>query len=93
MSETFTFDVAFDTEFEQIEALRSRMLSFVQSQRRDYQPTFDVVVFGAPIYNWTGLRLLTVFADIPDQEKMTLKADILYKSNWQQGALKSEYVF
>lgn len=73
MSETFTFDVAYDTEFEQIEALRSRMLAFVQSQRRDYQPTFDVVV-----------------ADIPDQEKMTLKADILYKSNWQQGALKTK---
>ncbi|KAF8608825.1 hypothetical protein BDV93DRAFT_518874 [Ceratobasidium sp. AG-I] len=73
MSETFTFDVAYDTEFEQIEALRSRMLAFVQSQRRDYQPTFDVVVF-----------------DIPDQEKMTLKADILYKSNWQQGSLKTK---
>ncbi|KAG8747158.1 hypothetical protein FRC10_002207 [Ceratobasidium sp. 414] len=73
MSETFVFDVAYDTEFEQIEALRGRMLSFVQSQRRDYQPTFDVVV-----------------SDIPDQEKMTLKADILYKSNWQQGALKTK---
>lgn len=47
MSETFTFDVAYNTEFEQIEALRSRMLAFVQSQRRDYQPTFDVVVSGA----------------------------------------------
>jgi hypothetical protein len=27
--------------------------------------------------------------DIPEQKKMTLKADIKYKSNWQQGALKS----
>ncbi|KAG8753694.1 hypothetical protein FRC12_011461, partial [Ceratobasidium sp. 428] len=71
MSETFKFDVAYDTKFEKIEALRSRMLSFVQSQRRDYLPTFDVEV-----------------SDIPDQEKMTLKAEILYKSNWQQGALK-----
>ncbi|KAG8685940.1 hypothetical protein FRC11_009802 [Ceratobasidium sp. 423] len=73
MSEAFTFDVAYDTEFEQIEALRSRMLAFVQSHRRDYQPTFDIVV-----------------SDIPDQEKMILKADILYKSNWQQGALKTK---
>ncbi|KAG8700445.1 hypothetical protein FRC08_004705 [Ceratobasidium sp. 394] len=73
MSETFVFDVAYDTEFEQIEALRRAMLSFVQSQRRDYLPTFDVIV-----------------SDIPDQEKMTLKADILYKSNWQQGALKTK---
>ncbi|CAE6448905.1 unnamed protein product [Rhizoctonia solani] len=73
MSETFVFDVAYDTEFEQIEALRSRMLAFVQSHRRDYQPTFDIVV-----------------SDIPDQGKMILKADILYKSNWQQGALKTK---
>ncbi|CUA66917.1 putative MscS family protein C1183,11 [Schizosaccharomyces pombe 972h-] [Rhizoctonia solani] len=73
MSEAFTFDVAYDTEFEQIEGLRSRMLAFVQSHRRDYQPTFDIVV-----------------SDIPDQEKMILKADILYKSNWQQGALKTK---
>ena len=29
-----------------------------------------------------------VVKDIPDQEKMTLSADIKYKSNWQQGALK-----
>lgn len=26
--------------------------------------------------------------DIPAQEKMTLKAAIMYKSNWQQGSLK-----
>jgi hypothetical protein len=26
--------------------------------------------------------------DIPDQEKMVLQADIMYKSNWQQGTLK-----
>ena len=29
--------------------------------------------------------------DIPDQEKMTLQADIMYKSNWQQGALKGMF--
>ena len=28
------------------------------------------------------------FIDIPEQTKMTLKVDIKYKSNWQQGALK-----
>ncbi|KAF8577750.1 hypothetical protein K439DRAFT_1417934 [Ramaria rubella] len=71
MSETFAFDVAFDTTFEQIEALRDKMLAFVTAQRRDYLPSFDVVV-----------------VDIPDQEKMSLTADIKYKSNWQQGALK-----
>ena len=29
-----------------------------------------------------------VVDDIPSQSKMILKADIKYKSNWQQGALK-----
>lgn len=47
------------------------MLTFLQNARRDYQPSFDVIV-----------------VDIPEQTKMTLKADIKYKSNWQQGALK-----
>ncbi|KAI9449408.1 Mechanosensitive ion channel-domain-containing protein [Lactarius psammicola] len=72
MSESFTFDVHYSTTFEQIEKLRSLMLGFVQSERRDFQPLFDIVV-----------------VDIPDQEKMTLKADIMYKSNWQQGAVKA----
>jgi len=71
MSEAFTWDVAYSTTFEQIEQLRSKMLAFVKSERRDFLPSFDIVV-----------------VDIPDQEKMTLKADIKYKSNWQQGALK-----
>lgn len=72
MSESFTFDVHYSTTFEQIEKLRSLMLGFVQSERRDFQPLFDIVV-----------------ADIPDQAKMSLKAEIMYKSNWQQGALKA----
>jgi len=72
MSETFTFDVDYSTSFEQIERLRALMLGFVQSERRDFQPSFDIVVL-----------------DIPDQEKMTLKAEIMYKSNWQQGSLKA----
>ncbi|KAF8504238.1 Mechanosensitive ion channel-domain-containing protein, partial [Hysterangium stoloniferum] len=72
MSETFTFDVAFDTTFEQIEALRDKMVAFVSKERRDFLPSFDVVV-----------------VDIPEQDKITLTADIKYKSNWQQGALKT----
>ena len=73
MSETVEFDVAYGTSFEQIEKLRSRMLTFVESERRDYLPSFDVVVI-----------------DFPDQGKMSLSADIKYKSNWQQGATKGE---
>ena len=37
---------AYSTTFEQIERLRELMLSFLQSQRRDYQPSFDVLVVG-----------------------------------------------
>ncbi|KAI0331047.1 hypothetical protein GY45DRAFT_1322992 [Cubamyces sp. BRFM 1775] len=73
MSETFEFDVAYGTSFEQIERLREVMLSFLKNERRDFQPIFDVYV-----------------VDIPGQDKMTLRADIKYKSNWQQGTLKAQ---
>ena len=48
MSEKFEFDVSYSTTFEQIEQLRAKMLAFVQSERRDYQPSFDVVVKDIP---------------------------------------------
>jgi len=73
MSETFTFNVNYATTFEDLERLRARMLAFVEAERRDYQPIFDVKV-----------------NDFPEQEKMTLSADIKYKSNFQQGALKAK---
>ena len=47
MSEKFEFEVDFSTSFEQIEALRSKMLAFVKAEKRDYQPIFDVNVVGA----------------------------------------------
>ena len=46
MSEGFEFEVAYDTTFEQIEQLRAKMLAFVKQERREYLPTFDVVVQG-----------------------------------------------
>ncbi|KAI0305411.1 hypothetical protein B0F90DRAFT_1808688 [Multifurca ochricompacta] len=67
--------VQYSTTFEQIEKLRSLMLGFVQGERRDFQPLFDISV-----------------VDIPDQEKMTLKAEIMYKSNWQHGSLKGKAI-
>ncbi|KAJ7096303.1 Mechanosensitive ion channel-domain-containing protein [Mycena epipterygia] len=73
LSESFTFDVNYSTSFEDVELLRQRMLTFVTTERRDYQPVFDVVV-----------------VDFPDQDKMTLQADIKYKSNGQQGALRAK---
>lgn len=46
MSETFPFEVAYETTFEQLELLRDKMLIFLKTERRDYQPSFDVVVVG-----------------------------------------------
>ena len=84
---------AYSTSFEKIEQLRELMLAFLKSERRDYLPTFDVVVLGIYIYLLRSmiLRLIMISVDIPEQEKMTLKADIKYKSNWQQAALKGVF--
>jgi hypothetical protein len=46
MSESFTWDVAFGTTFEDIEALRGKMLAFVKSEKRDFLPAFDITVQG-----------------------------------------------
>lgn len=46
MSESFKFDVAYSTTFEEIEALRAKMLAFVQSETRDFLPVFDVTIDG-----------------------------------------------
>lgn len=51
MSETFEFDVAYSTTFEKIEALRGKMLAFVKAERRDFLPSFDVVVIGELEHN------------------------------------------
>ena len=91
MSESFAFDVDYSTTFKQIETLRSLMLNFVQLERRDFQPSFDIVVVGMYQCQLRGAGSHLVTEDIPDQEKMTLQADIMYKSNWQQGALKSMF--
>jgi hypothetical protein len=46
MSETFPFEVNYNTSFEQLEALRDRMLVFLKAERRDFLPSFDVAVIG-----------------------------------------------
>jgi hypothetical protein len=46
MSESFSFEVSYSTTFKQIEKLRGLMLGFVQNERRDFQPLFDVAVVG-----------------------------------------------
>ncbi|KAL1748755.1 Mechanosensitive ion channel-domain-containing protein [Schizophyllum fasciatum] len=73
LSETFAFDVAYSTTFEQLEELRSRMIAFLKAERRDYLPSFDVNV-----------------VEFPDQEKMSLTADIMYKSISQQVGLRAK---
>nr|GAT56367.1 serine/threonine protein kinase [Mycena chlorophos] len=48
LSEKFTFDVSYATTFHELEVLRAKMLQFVTSERRDYQPVFDVTVVDFP---------------------------------------------
>lgn len=48
MSETFTFLVSYGTSFEDLEVLRHKMLHFLEKNRRDYYPSFDVSVVDFP---------------------------------------------
>lgn len=48
MSEPFEFSCLYSTSFEQIEDLRTRMLTFVKVERRDYFPVFDIFVLDIP---------------------------------------------
>lgn len=73
ISEKFTWDVNFNTSFQKIEQLRTKMMEFLTSERRDFNPGFDVMI-----------------KDFEGQAKLTLQADIKYKSNWQNGTLKSQ---
>jgi len=50
MSESFAFDVAYSTTFEDLERLREKMLEFVTEEKRDYQPVFDVTVKGPVLF-------------------------------------------
>ncbi|KAM0747079.1 hypothetical protein T439DRAFT_359919 [Meredithblackwellia eburnea MCA 4105] len=42
--EKFTWDVDFSTPFEKIEALRDRMLQFLEIEKRDFIPTINIAV-------------------------------------------------
>ncbi|GAA5821690.1 hypothetical protein JCM11251_000973 [Rhodosporidiobolus azoricus] len=42
--ETYTWDVDFGTTFEKIEALRTRMLEFLQQERRDFIPDINITI-------------------------------------------------
>ncbi|KAJ3556902.1 hypothetical protein NM688_g1764 [Phlebia brevispora] len=57
MSEPFTWDVAYSTSFEQIKRLRDLMLAFLDSERRDYQPAFDVIVVDIPDQSMMTLKV------------------------------------
>jgi len=65
MSEPFTFDVAYDTSFEQIEALRGRMIAFLSNERRDYVAVFDVTVMGEDLAGDLGSQGLTMIHRYP----------------------------
>jgi small-conductance mechanosensitive channel len=65
MSEPFTFDVGYETSFEQIEALRGRMVAFLSNERRDYVAVFDVIVMGKERRLSVGSQGLTKFHRYP----------------------------
>jgi len=46
MSETFTFEVDYSTTFQEVEKVREKMLKFLKSETRDFQPVFDLMVKG-----------------------------------------------
>jgi hypothetical protein len=49
--------VSYSTTFEKLEALRANMLEFVKTEKRDYQPVFDVTVdglFADPLHLTSG---------------------------------------
>ncbi|KAG9013647.1 hypothetical protein FRB90_005819 [Tulasnella sp. 427] len=58
-SEPFEMDVSYNTTFEKIEELRAKMLAFVESRRRDFQPVFDISVMDLP-----GQEKMVLKADI-----------------------------
>ncbi|CUS08611.1 unnamed protein product [Tuber aestivum] len=57
----------FGTSLEQIEELRERLLTFVQSENREYQ----------------GKIITELSRDIPDMHSVKLNVVFFYKSNWQ----------
>jgi hypothetical protein len=60
MSEAFTFDVAYTTSFHDLEQLREAMLGFLESEKRDYQPIFNLTVKGSVVYVGQWQLLISV---------------------------------
>ncbi|GAA6033047.1 hypothetical protein JCM8097_000117 [Rhodosporidiobolus ruineniae] len=72
ISETYTWDVDFGTTFEKIQALRARMIEFLQEERRDFNPSLDITV-----QDFAGQGKLTLSAPITfktNWQNGTLKA-------------------
>lgn len=93
ISETFSWDVSFGTSFEKIEQLRGKMLEFLKAERRDYSTSFDVNIQGNCPSLFSCKRNLKresmkswrdpscYHPDFEGQAKLSLTADIKYKSN------------
>jgi hypothetical protein len=67
------------------------MLIFLQDNRRDFLGVFDGESLSSCLCSCSLLTLhsdAVVVDNFPEQGKLTLKADIKYKTNWQEGALK-----
>lgn len=68
------------------------MIEFLEVERRDFIPAIDISVHGQSSQSQVTFPQpdhLLVVIDFSGQTKMSLSADIKYRSNWQNGALKA----
>ena len=73
MTEQLAIDIAFETSFDDLQILKSELLTFVTApdNSRDYQATVDVDVLGTS-----------------DQSKLSLLVEIKHKSNWANETIR-----
>ena len=72
IEEPFKIDVAYTTNFMQLESLRTKMIGWLEHEGRDFRPGLNISI-----------------ASLTDQSKMSVSTGIRYKSNTQDGGLKS----
>jgi len=73
MSEVFTFDVAYTTSFHDLERLRETMLEFLESEKRDYQPVFNLTVKDIPEQTMMTLTVNITYKSNWQQDTLRVK--------------------
>lgn len=81
-------DVDLATPLVSLSSVRTHMLEFLSTQRRDFYSEFDITVLGEREFNHT-LSRAHFGTDYTALDKLTLTTAIHYKSNGQNTALKT----